>query len=89
MISALTGFGVQSLISKISGLMSEHNLDGVYVVGGANVGKSTLLNKMVGGKRGEGKATESQLPGTTLDILKLKLKEGPPWGVWQARRTRP
>ncbi|GMH72668.1 hypothetical protein TrRE_jg10990 [Triparma retinervis] len=76
LISALTGFGVQALIGKVTGMMETFDLEGVYVIGGANVGKSTLLNKMIGGKRGEGKATESQLPGTTLNLLKFPLKNG-------------
>mmetsp|Transcript_20230 Transcript_20230/g.42399 ORF Transcript_20230/g.42399 Transcript_20230/m.42399 type:complete len:698 (-) Transcript_20230:3-2096(-) len=76
LISALTGFGVESLVRKVYGMLESFELDGVYVIGGANVGKSTLLNKMMGGKRGKGKATESQLPGTTLNILKFPLKDG-------------
>jgi len=77
LISALTGFGVESLVRKVMGMMDSFDLDGVYVIGGANVGKSTLLNKMIGGKRnGEGKATTSQLPGTTLNLMKFVLKNG-------------
>ena len=50
LISALNGYGVESLVEKVKQTMRRKKLDGVYVVGGANVGKSTLLNKMTAGK---------------------------------------
>ena len=47
LISALTGYGVKSLISKVIGLMDDNDVHNVFVCGGANVGKSTMLNRII------------------------------------------
>mmetsp|Transcript_20334 Transcript_20334/g.45212 ORF Transcript_20334/g.45212 Transcript_20334/m.45212 type:complete len:280 (+) Transcript_20334:779-1618(+) len=70
-------------------LMSKAAMHGnkVYVMGAANVGKSSFINRLLEtaqvkrGKQGArtrdvAMATVSNLPGTTLDFLKIKLPNG-------------
>jgi ribosome biogenesis GTPase A len=47
LISAKTGAGVRSLITKVVKVMEDHDRKNVFVCGGANVGKSTLLNRLI------------------------------------------
>jgi len=49
----------------------------VYVVGATNVGKSTLINRLIADYSDlEAELTTSQYPGTTLDLVKIPLDDG-------------
>ncbi|PZE22761.1 ribosome biogenesis GTPase YqeH [Paenibacillus xerothermodurans] len=49
----------------------------IYVVGATNVGKSTLINRLIRDYSDlEAELTTSQYPGTTLDIVKIPLDDG-------------
>jgi ribosome biogenesis GTPase YqeH len=49
----------------------------VYVVGATNVGKSTLINRLIADFSDlETELTTSQYPGTTLDLVKIPLDDG-------------
>jgi ribosome biogenesis GTPase YqeH len=49
----------------------------VYVVGATNVGKSTLINRLISDYSDlESELTTSQYPGTTLDLVKIPLDDG-------------
>ena len=94
LISSQTGTGVTKLIRSVMDLAEQHGRK-IYVMGAANVGKSSFINRMLdasyarGGAKGAGKgdprsrannvvpqATVSNLPGTTLDFLKIRLPNG-------------
>ncbi|WP_353685817.1 ribosome biogenesis GTPase Der [Thermodesulfovibrio sp. 3462-1] len=71
-ISALTGYGFEELIEKIierlpltQSLKSEEELPKIAIVGRPNVGKSTIINALLGKKR----MIVSPLPGTTRDAI--------------------
>ncbi|GGI43608.1 ribosome biogenesis GTPase YqeH [Paenibacillus marchantiophytorum] len=52
------------------------NMD-VYVVGATNVGKSTLINRLISDYSDlDSELTTSQYPGTTLDLVKIPLDDG-------------
>ncbi len=90
LISCKTGVGVDEMLEKARSLADD--LDGdVYVVGAANAGKSTLINKILGriedkpipgkiraGNRNafKGALTTSPLPGTTLKFIKVDIGDG-------------
>lgn len=72
-ISAEKNEGIDRLVDKISGLA--HGQD-VYVVGTTNVGKSTLINKLIENTTGDKEViTTSRFPGTTLDLIDIPLDE--------------
>lgn len=49
----------------------------VYVVGATNVGKSTLINRLISDYSDlEAELTTSQYPGTTLDLVKIPMDDG-------------
>lgn len=49
----------------------------VYVVGATNVGKSTLINRLIGDYSDlEAELTTSPYPGTTLDLVQIPLDDG-------------
>lgn len=49
----------------------------IYVVGATNVGKSTLINRLIHDYSDlEAELTTSQYPGTTLDLVKIPLDDG-------------
>lgn len=49
----------------------------VYVVGATNVGKSTLINRLISDFSDlESELTTSQYPGTTLDLVKIPMDDG-------------
>ena len=90
LVSCKTGAGVASMVDKARQLAEEMDCD-IYVVGAANAGKSTLLNKIIGhqneqskgskiraGNRNmiKGAVTTSPLPGTTLKFIKVALGDG-------------
>ena len=48
----------------------------MYIVGTTNVGKSTLINKLIEASVGEKDVvTTSRFPGTTLDMIDIPLDE--------------
>lgn len=89
LVSCKTGAGVFEMLDKARRLADEMDCD-VYVVGGANAGKSTLINHILGrnddkpagkvraGNRNamKGALTTSPLPGTTLKFIKVDLGDG-------------
>lgn len=89
LISCKTGVGVDDMLDKARSLADEMDCD-VYVVGAANAGKSTLINKVLGrreekpvgkvraGNRNafKGALTTSPLPGTTLKFIKVDIGDG-------------
>ena len=49
----------------------------MYVVGGTNVGKSTLINRLIRDYSDlEQELTTSRYPGTTLDMVNIPLDDG-------------
>ncbi len=71
-ISALTGYGFEELIEKIiekvpvtQSIKSQEELPKIAIVGRPNVGKSTIINALLGKKR----MIVSPLPGTTRDAI--------------------
>ena len=70
-VSAKTGYGFEDLIEKIVDLIPEEGEEdsiqypGIAIVGRPNVGKSTLVNSLLGKKR----MIVSPLPGTTRDSV--------------------
>ncbi|NHN30985.1 ribosome biogenesis GTPase YqeH [Paenibacillus agricola] len=49
----------------------------IYVVGATNVGKSTLINRLIRDYSDiEAELTTSQYPGTTLDLVKIPMDDG-------------
>ena len=93
LISCETGKGIDDALKKVIGLAASHG-EKIYVMGTANVGKSSFINRLLEYsdkhknkiKRSKGKkskrdnitpqATVSNLPGTTLDFLKIRLPNG-------------
>jgi GTP-binding protein len=79
-ISALHGLGVGDLLDEIVGLLPEaeveeaQELPRISIVGRPNVGKSTLLNRLLGSER----AVVSEYAGTTTDAVaaEVDLPEG-------------
>lgn len=74
LISAKSGEGVHSLSRKIEQLRKERD---VYVVGCTNVGKSTLINRLISintkGPKKRNLITTSIVPGTTLNLISFPL----------------
>lgn len=72
-ISAITGYGMEELIDKIiekipEGIQQqreEEQFPKIAIVGRPNVGKSTIINSLIGKKR----MIVSPLPGTTRDSI--------------------
>lgn len=71
-VSADTGEGVDRLLEFIQRRPESR----VYVVGMANVGKSTLLNRVVSSQSGSRPFTVSRVPGTTLGLTGVVLETG-------------
>ncbi|MEV2280437.1 ribosome biogenesis GTPase YqeH [Paenibacillus larvae] len=61
----------------LSALQKYKNDGDIYVVGAANVGKSSLINRLIRDYSDlESELTTSQYPGTTLDVVKIPLEDG-------------
>ena len=73
LVSANTNFNLDKLIEKIKEYKTSKN---VYIVGNSNVGKSSLINKLVSCySKNLSTLTISPLPGTTVGNIKLNLEE--------------
>lgn len=73
MISSNKNYGLDELYQKINRYKKDKK---VYVVGYSNVGKSTLINKMIYHYSNESTTiTTSMLPSTTLDMLEVKIDD--------------
>lgn len=74
LVSAAKGLGIDELMEMIEKYRKGRD---VYIVGCTNVGKSTLVNRII--KRfteeREDIITTSHFPGTTLDIIEIPLDE--------------
>lgn len=73
LISAEKGWNIEELLESIN---SHRENKDVYIVGTTNVGKSTLINKLIELSVGEKDVvTTSRFPGTTLDMIDIPLDE--------------
>lgn len=79
---------------RVIGALQQHRgRRDIYVVGATNVGKSTLINRLISDFSDlEAELTTSQYPGTTLDLVKIPLDDGhyivdTPGIVYQHRLT--
>ena len=73
LISAMKNEGIEELLESINSIRKN---DDVYIVGTTNVGKSTLINKLIERSVGEKDVvTTSRFPGTTLDMIDIPLDE--------------
>lgn len=86
LISCQGGYGIDRLMDHVNQLAQEHGRT-IHVLGAANAGKSSFINRLLEpkvsnlGKQGRKRSTTplvtvSNLPGTTLDFLKIKLPNG-------------
>eukprot|EP01122_Echinamoeba_exundans_P006763 TRINITY_DN1968_c0_g1_i3.p1 TRINITY_DN1968_c0_g1~~TRINITY_DN1968_c0_g1_i3.p1 ORF type:complete len:507 (-),score=63.65 TRINITY_DN1968_c0_g1_i3:488-2008(-) len=75
LFSAKTGEGIDDLASAIEWYRGARS--DVVVMGCANVGKSTLINKLIEKFKGpkQRKVTVSAVPGTTLSLIRLPFGE--------------
>lgn len=87
LVSCESGRGMTKLMNNLFTLSRDNGNSKIYVMGAANVGKSSFINRLLdnsykGGSKGKTNkklvplATVSNLPGTTLDFLKIKLPNG-------------
>uniref|UniRef100_A0A1A8II44 Nitric oxide associated 1 n=1 Tax=Nothobranchius kuhntae TaxID=321403 RepID=A0A1A8II44_NOTKU len=88
LISAKTGYGIETLISSLQ--RSWKYKGDVYLVGSANVGKSTLFNTLLESDYCKSraadvihKATISPWPGTTLNLLKFPIINPTPYRMFR------
>ena len=72
--SAQKNIGFEKMIAALE----EHRKGkDVYVVGATNVGKSTLINRLIRDYSNlDGELTTSRYPGTTLDLVNIPLNDG-------------
>ena len=73
LMSAKTGEGVKSLMDKV--MKDLGGRESVYLLGAANVGKSTLLNRIVAGRGGRGDRKAGRVKSTRnkfqADVMKM------------------
>lgn len=74
LVSGRTGTNIPELVEKMDLLRKGNN---VYIVGATNVGKSTVINRLLKdfGEGNEIEITTSRFPGTTLDMIEIPLDE--------------
>lgn len=71
LISALKNYGIEELARKLEILRNKKD---VYIIGATNVGKSTLINKLIELTSGDKNViTTSHFPGTTLGMIEIPL----------------
>ncbi|MBU0278651.1 MULTISPECIES: ribosome biogenesis GTPase YqeH [unclassified Gemella] len=71
LISAIKNNGIEELASKLDILRNKKD---IYIVGATNVGKSTLINKLIELTSGDKNIiTTSHFPGTTLGMIEIPL----------------
>lgn len=71
LISAIKNHGVEYLAHTLDKLRNKKD---VYIIGATNVGKSTLINKLIELTSGDKNViTTSHFPGTTLDMIEIPL----------------
>jgi 30S ribosome assembly GTPase len=70
LVSAAKGWGMTEAWAEIEALRRGRD---VYVIGTANVGKSTLINQLL---QPEQRITTSHYPGTTLQTIRIPLADG-------------
>eukprot|EP00587_Corethron_hystrix_P001885 CAMPEP_0113302380 /NCGR_PEP_ID=MMETSP0010_2-20120614/3217_1 /TAXON_ID=216773 ORGANISM="Corethron hystrix, Strain 308" /NCGR_SAMPLE_ID=MMETSP0010_2 /ASSEMBLY_ACC=CAM_ASM_000155 /LENGTH=793 /DNA_ID=CAMNT_0000156161 /DNA_START=305 /DNA_END=2686 /DNA_ORIENTATION=+ /assembly_acc=CAM_ASM_000155 len=76
LVSAQTGFGVSNLISRARKLADEIEGD-IYVVGAANAGKSTLMNRLIQENAKKSLRFKKNMPKKKVEELKKKkLRKG-------------
>lgn len=74
LVSAAKGAGIEELLSRIGQLRKGRD---VYIVGVTNVGKSTLINRILHDYgAADLEITTSPFPGTTLDKIEIPLEDG-------------
>lgn len=72
--SARRNIGFDRVVSTIADMRGDRD---VYVVGATNVGKSTLVNRLISDYSDlERELTVSRYPGTTLDAVSIPLEDG-------------
>ena len=72
-ISTLKNYNIDELLSMIKKCKTSKN---VYVVGNTNVGKSSLINKLMKNySEYEGELTISPMPSTTLNKISIKMSD--------------
>ncbi|MDO3409083.1 ribosome biogenesis GTPase YqeH [Saccharibacillus sp. CPCC 101409] len=72
--SAKKNLGFDRLLEEIAYIRGDRD---VYVVGATNVGKSTLINRLITDYSDlEEELTTSRYPGTTLDMVNIPLDDG-------------
>lgn len=72
--SARRNIGFDRVVSAIADMRGDRD---VYVVGATNVGKSTLVNRLISDYSDLGRElTVSRYPGTTLDAVHIPLEDG-------------
>ncbi|MGE5702691.1 MAG: ribosome biogenesis GTPase YqeH [Clostridia bacterium] len=74
LVSAHKGMGIDELLARIGRLRKGRD---VYIVGVTNVGKSTLINRILHDYgAADLEITTSPFPGTTLDKIEIPLEDG-------------
>jgi len=72
-VSSNKNYNLDVLIDKINNYKKSNN---VYIVGFSNVGKSTLINKLIYNYSSKDSfITTSMLPSTTIDMIKIELND--------------
>lgn len=74
LVSGLKGHNLQELVDYLELLRKGRD---VYVVGTTNVGKSTIINRLLKdfGEGNDLELTTSRFPGTTLDLIEIPLDQ--------------
>ncbi len=71
LISAIKNYGVEELAYRLDELREDKD---IYIIGATNVGKSTLINKLIELTSGDKNViTTSHFPGTTLGMIEIPL----------------